>query len=194
MKTLGYVALACGLAGQAVAGGIGEPVPEATVEAAPEAVASFDWSGFYVGFNAAMGEGDDDTSIVDTSGYGVQAGYLHDLGTLVVGGELAYSKTDVDGSLVNITATRLKLIGGYDAGRFLPYGFIGVSEIELTDPVDTFSDTVGSYGIGARYAYGASGQYVMGLEYIVEDKKNFANAGDGAVKLEEVALRFDYRF
>jgi len=194
MKTLGYVALACGLAGQAFAGGIGEPVPEAPVEAAPVEAESFDWTGFYVGFSAASGDANDSVSTFDTSGYGVQAGYLHDLGTLVVGGELAYSKTDIDGSATDMTATRLKLIGGYDAGRFLPYGFIGVADIELKDPAGNLSDTVGSYGIGARYAFGSKGQYVTGLEYIVEDKNDFGNDVDADLKFEEVALRFDYRF
>ncbi len=197
MKTIGIMALACGLAGQAMAGGIGLPVSDAPVEAAPGAASSFDWTGFYAGISAAVGQISDTAPggfTTDTSGYGLQVGYLRDLGTLVVGGELAYSKMDVDISSGSVAATRLKLIGGYDAGRFLPYGFIGVAELELSNSTDSITDTVGSYGLGVRYAFGPEGQYVTGLEYIVEEKKNFANTGDTDVENQEVSLRFDYRF
>ena len=193
MKTLGYVALACGLAGQAFAGGIAEPTPEPVVVVTAEPAASFDWTGFYAGVSATDGDGAAATFSTGTGGYGVHVGYLHDLGSFALGGELAYSKADLDDLPGTITSTSVKVIGGYSAGRFLPYAFVGLSDVELSGAGLTFSDTVTNYGLGARYAFGADGKFVGGLEYIVEDKSNFGGTGF-ALDYDEVALRFDYRF
>ncbi|NJS38833.1 MAG: porin family protein [Rhodobacteraceae bacterium] len=192
MKTLAAFIAACALSGQAMAGGLTEVAPEAPVAPAAQPAPAFDWTGFYSGLSVTDGSVSDGNDF-DTSGFGVQAGYLHDLGTFVVGGELAYSDAEVDDAGADITATRLKLIGGYDAGRFLPYAFVGVSDVEVTNSFNSVSDTVTNYGLGARYAFGADGRFVGGLEYIVEDKSNFGNTGFDLDR-DEVALRFDYRF
>lgn len=169
-----------------------EPAPEVPVAPAVQPAPSFDWSGFYAGLSVTDGsvsDGDD----FNTSGFGVQAGYLYDLGTFVVGGELAYSNADIEDEVSDITATRLKLLGGYDAGRFLPYAFVGLSDVEVSDGATSFSDTVTNYGLGGRFALGADGRFVAGLEYIVEDKNNFADSGFDLDR-DEISLRFDYRF
>jgi predicted porin len=192
MKKLATFAIACGLSGQALAGGMTEPAPDAPVAPAAQPTPSFDWTGFYVGLAVTDGTASDGEDF-DTSGFGVQAGYLHDLGTFVVGGELAYSDADLDDVPSNITATRLKLIGAFDAGRFLPYAFVGLSDVEVSNAGASISDTVTNYGLGGRYAFGADGRFVGGLEYIVEDKGNYANSGFDLDR-DELALRFDYRF
>ncbi len=192
MKTLAAFIVACALSGQAIAGGMTEVVPEAPVAPAAQPAPAFDWTGFYSGISVTDG-----TVIVgdefNTSGFGFQAGYLHDLGTFVVGGELAYSDGELEDTAADITSTRLKLIGAVDAGRFLPYAFVGVSDVEATNGFTSISDTVTNYGLGARYAFGADGRFVGGLEYIVEDKSNFANTGFDLDR-DEFSLRFDYRF
>ncbi|MFN4194119.1 MAG: hypothetical protein ACK4FR_14400, partial [Tabrizicola sp.] len=83
-------------------------------------------------------------------------------------------------------------IGGYDAGRFLPYAFVGMTRYDVNQATP-FSDTMANYGIGARLALGQGGKFVAGLEYLVENKDNFDGTG---FRLEnrEVALRLDYRF
>ena len=178
-------------AGAAQAGG---PVvvaddPAVTTPAAP---AGYDWTGFYVGLSAISGTFSDNGGVTSggTSGYGLQAGYLRDFGNWVVGGELAYAKGDYDAFPSNDwTSTRLKLIGGYGAGRVMPYGFIGLSKYDI-DGITAFSDTVTIYGLGAKLA--VTPKIAVGLEYLVEDKSNYDSSFD--MENSELALRLDYRF
>ncbi len=192
MKIIAMAAIVCALAGEVAAGGLGAPDAEAPVAAAP--APSFDWTGFYVGLSAGVGTFSDNGGATDdgTDLVGLQFGYLRDLGTFVLGGELAYVDGDYDAFPSNDwNSTRLKLIGGYDAGRFLPYGFVGVSQYDIGG-VTTFSDTVTIYGLGGRYALGSSGQYVVGLEYLVENKDDYDSSFD--MENSDLSLRFDYRF
>lgn len=194
MKAYLVFAAVCGLAVPAVAGG---PV-EVAMEPAPMAVApapDFDWTGFYVGLGLTSGKVTGGGPEFDTSGYSAQVGYLRDLGTFVVGGELQYSDADVDIEVGEntVASTRLKLIGGYDAGRFLPYAFVGLSNIDVKSAGTPFSDSTTNYGIGARFAMGAEGKFVAGLEYLVEDKSDFDNSGSDLDR-SEAGLRFDYKF
>jgi outer membrane immunogenic protein len=192
MKHVAYAAVLGVLASQAMAGG-----PVVVVEEDPVAVAApipdFDWTGFYIGLGATSGNIGIGEAELDTSGFAVQAGYLRDLGTFVVGGELQYSDADIDDTEASITSTRAKLLGGYDAGRFLPYVFVGLSDIEISGAGDSVSDTTTNYGLGGRYAFGAEGNFVAGLEYLVEDTDDFDASGTD-VDRDEVSLRFDYRF
>ncbi len=194
MKSFGFVLLASGLSGQAMAGGMGEPVMEAPVTVMEEVAPSFTWTGFYAGASLNRGSVEAGGIDVDTDGYGLQLGYLYDLGTFVTGAELAYSDADIDDTPDgSITSTRLKLIGGYNAGRFLPYLFVGLSDVELSDGLTEVSDSTANYGIGGRYAFGASGKFVAGLEYLVEDANDFNDSGTD-LDHDELSLRLDYRF
>jgi len=187
------VAVLC-VAGPVQAGGPVEPISEPAVEPAATVMAERNWTGFYAGVSAVSGTFNNGLSDFGTSGFGVQAGYLRDLGSFVVGGELAYSKGDFgnDAPTADWDAMRLKLIGGYDAGRFLPYAFVGMTRFDVNQGV-TFSDTMPNYGLGVRLALGSSGKIALGLEYLVESKDNFGNSGSD-VKYDELSLRLDYRF
>lgn len=182
-------------AGAAQAGGpvvvSAEPQVAAAAAAAPT---GWDWTGFYVGLSAITGNFDGGSTDYDTSGFGIHAGYLHDFGRAVVGGELSYSKGDFGSSAPESDwdATRLKLIAGYDAGRLLPYAFVGMTKYDLNQ-TPAFSDTMANYGIGARVALGQGGKFVAGLEYLVEGKDDFDGSGT-KVKNGELSLRLDYRF
>lgn len=192
MKSYMVFAAVCGLAMPAVAGGPVEvPMEPAPMVAAP--APDFDWTGFYVGLGLTSGKVTGGGDEFDTSGYSAQVGYLRDLGTFVVGGELQYSDADVDDIDTSVTSSRLKLIGGYDAGRFLPYAFVGLSDIEVSAGGASLSDSTTNYGIGARFALGAAGNFIAGLEYLVEDTDNFASSGIDLDR-SEVGLRFDYKF
>jgi outer membrane immunogenic protein len=191
MRTVLAIALIVA-SGAAQAGG---PVVVADDPAvvAPAAPAGYDWTGFYVGLSAISGTFSDDGGVTSdgTSGYGLQAGYLRDFGNWVVGGELAYAKGDYDAfPASDWTSTRLKLIGGYGAGRLMPYGFVGLSNYDI-DQATPFSDTVTIYGLGAKLA--VTPKIAVGLEYLVENKSNFDNAGFD-MENSEFALRLDYRF
>ena len=179
-------------AGAAQAGGPVVVAEEPVVAAAP-APSDYDWTGFYVGLSAISGTFSDDGGLTSdgTDGFGLQAGYLRDFGRFVVGGELAYVSGDYDAFPDNDwTSTRLKLIGGLGAGRVLPYGFVGLSNYDING-VSQFSDTITIYGLGAKLA--VTPKIAVGLEYLVEDKSNFANTGFD-MESSEITLRVDYRF
>lgn len=185
----------CLAAGAASAGGPVVVVTEAPV-AAPVAAAApgFDWTGFYAGLAVTSGSANGGGDDLDTQGFGGQVGYLRDLGRFVLGGELSYSSADIkDAPDSTISSTRLKLIGGFDAGRVLPYAFVGLSDMKIKDEGVSLSDTGTNYGIGARFALGAEGRFVAGLEYIIEKKDGFGGT-PANVEHKEFALRLDYRF
>lgn len=180
-------------ASAAQAGGPVTVADDPVVAAPAEAMTDFDWTGFYAGLSVISGSVNDSLADYNTSGYGLQAGYLRDLGKIVIGAELSYSKGDYGSALPNSDwdATRLKVIGGYGAGRLMPYVFVGATKYNVNQAA-AFSDTMANYGIGARYAFGASGKFVAGLEYLVEKKNNFDNGFD--LDNKELSLRLDYRF
>jgi hypothetical protein len=192
MKRSVIIAAATSLGGPLYAGGpvtvIAEPAP--VVVSAPAPV-TYDWTGFYVGLSAISGTAGEGIDESDTQGFGAQVGYLRDLGTFVIGGELAYAKGDFDDYPDEWDSTRLKLIGGYDAGRFLPYGFIGLTQYSVKGPVNDLSDTVTIYGLGAKLAI--SPRIVAGLEYLLENKDDFDGSGMDAEN-REISLRIDFRF
>ena len=136
MKTLVVIAAAAVLAGPALAGGPVAPVVEAPVAVEPTPAVSADWTGFYIGLSAFQGTYSNDggaSDLGDTDGFGIQADYLRDFGSFVLGGEVAQVWGNYENSDDDWDATRLKLIGGYDAGRFLPYVFAGVADYNI-DP------------------------------------------------------------
>ena len=191
-RTIILVSLCLG-AGQAMAGGPSAVATEPPV-APMVAPAGFDWTGFYVGGSVGSGTMSDSSSDYDYDHLGLQAGYLRDFGTTVLGGELAYAKGDFDtppGS--DFSSTRLKLIGGLGSGSVLPYLFAGLSNIEINNPGSSFSDTAMIYGLGARFALGQSQRHVIGLEYLVETKDNFDGTGED-IDTSEFSLRYDFRF
>ncbi|MFP5480872.1 MAG: outer membrane protein [Alphaproteobacteria bacterium] len=192
MKTLVVIAAAAVLAGPALAGGPVVPVVEAPVAVEPTPAVSGDWTGFYIGLSAFQGTYSNDggaSDLGDTDGFGIQAGYLRDFGSFVLGGEVAQVWGNYENSDDDWDATRLKLIGGYDAGRFLPYVFAGVADYNIDGGE---SDTVSLYGIGARYA--VSSRFVAGLEYLVQKKDNFEGVADFDLEDADLSLRLDYRF
>lgn len=184
---------ACGLAGPALAGGPIAVQPEPAPAPAPAAVIDLDWTGFYVGAMAGNGEFGYG-SPVQYNHYGIQAGYLRDFGTFVVGGELAYMKGEQDGGgTLEFSSTRAKLIGGLSLGRFMPYGFAGLSNFSADYGTSVLDDSFTIYGAGARVALGANGRHVFGVEYLVEKVDDFNGYG-APVDNTEVSLRYDFRF
>lgn len=190
MKSIVTFAALAAFAAPAFAGGIAEPVVEAPVTVAAAPAPGMDWTGFYAGLSVLRGTASNDGGLTetDTDGFGAQIGYLRDLGTFVVGGELAYVSGEFDAFVEDWNSTRLKLIGGYDAGRVLPYAFVGLSNYEVED---VESDTVTIYGVGAKFAL--TDKLHAGLEYVVENKDDFGGTGLDAEN-SDISLRLDYRF
>ena len=156
----------------AFAGGIAEPVAVAPV-AAPVAVVapapSTDWSGFYAGGSIGTGSlsfEDVDDSDTDLSSYGIHAGYLYDLGAVVLGAEGEYSVLDIDGSgdETDSTVARLKGIVGYDAGQFLPYATAGGAQLSIDEGGE--SESSNGYFYGAGVMFKATDRITVGAEVL----------------------------
>jgi hypothetical protein len=194
MKNLWLSAVFCMVAGHAAAQGLGPGESQAT--------GPIGWDGYYLGLAVTSGDvtfsDGTDSEEFGTQGFGVQFGFLRDTGALVWGGEFAYVGADFDDdSDVSINSARLKAIGGYNAGRFLPYAFVGLSNVELS--ADTGfgevadNETTVNYGLGGRVALGPEGKVVAGLEYLVEEVDDFGGSGID-VDNNDLSLRFDFRY
>ena len=181
----------------AFAGGLAEPVmapAPAPVAVAPVAMApmSADWSGFYIGGQYGAGSVDLDTGAASTSldltNYGVQAGYLYDLGSFVVGGEASYNVLDIDTLGDDNSVTRVGVIAGYDAGRFMPYLAGGYASLDT----NTLGNDNGYYyGAGATYA--VTDSINVGVEYLKHEFDDFNNTGTD-VTADTTSLKVSYKF
>ena len=176
-------------AGPALAGGLSDPAPApapAPPPPAPIAVSTSDWSGFYAGGSFGTAEGTAFASL-EGSGYGLHAGYLADLGTVVVGGEADYSVlTDSDDS-GEATVLRLKGRVGYDAGQFQPYLVAGIlsGDAEGTGLSGSF------YGIGADFR--ATDNLIVGVEVLEHDIELDDTQGSTA-DAQTISLRASWKF
>lgn len=141
-------------AGAAVAGGLATPVETAApVPVVPvPAARSSDWTGFYVGGQLGYADlefSEDVDAQRDYRGalYGVHAGYMQQLGSLVVGAEFDYDLTTIEEEFDAFDGTftvevdsimRLKARLGYDAGAFMPYltGGVARATISSDNPIE----------------------------------------------------------
>ena len=156
-----------------------------------------DWTGFYVGGDVTRG--DLQASSLSTNagyeGFGVHAGYLHDFGSIVAGGEVEYKVGQLARSGDTETLS-FKSIVGYDFGSFLPYVTVGVSNVGLSIPASaggpaSFDDSLGFVGVGGSYA--VSDNFRVGAEYLVHDTENFAGYGSD-IQLDSLSLRASFSF
>ncbi|MFT4013567.1 MAG: porin family protein [Paracoccus sp. (in: a-proteobacteria)] len=193
MKIAAYAALALTTAASAAhAGGYAAPVVEAPVAAAPVVIApESDWTGFYAGLQYGKGDAklkfDGDEAKEDFNAYGLHAGYLHDFGQFVAGGEIDYNKLDFDNS-EDGDLWRARARAGYDLGRFLPYVTLGAAHIKGGD----LSETGLTYGLGADYK--VTEQFSVGAEYSRNDFKDVENVDNLDLDTNLVQIRASYRF
>jgi opacity protein-like surface antigen len=194
-KTIVLAAVAASIAGGAYAGA-DEPVAvvEAIVEAEPASQAT-DWSGFYAGGLYGTNSGEQTYSsgpaYPDMTGttYGGFAGYNVQNGSMVYGGEIAYSVGEVFlGDAIfpdyfHDSFTDAKARIGYATGPTLIYAVAGGS-------FGTWAD--GPYGtISSGFNYGAgvdvlvTDQIFVGGEFLIRD----LTSEDGVE--DQVGLTFD---
>ena len=173
--------VAMATASAATAGGMAAPVvePAPAPVITPMAPMSSDWSGFYLGAQAGAGKAEFGGTATapdqDLNNYGVHAGYLYDLGSFVLGGELAYDKLDVDTIGDNNDVVRAGVLAGYDAGRFMPYLAGGYAYLD-TDAFGTSENDNGYYyGVGATYA--VTPKIRVGVEYLEHKFDDFNDTG-----------------
>lgn len=189
------------IGGVAAAGGLAEPVvtpaPAPIPAPAPVAVGA-DWTGFYAGGQLGYGELDNDALDDDTSGavYGVHAGYLYDLGSVVLGGEIDYDATNIEsdapGAGVELdSVARAKLIAGYDAGQFMPYIAAGVAQATTSGAVD--GDGTGNFaGLGVSYSY--SDQIRFGAEVLQHQFDDFDDVDGLDIDATTATARVSFQF
>jgi opacity protein-like surface antigen len=194
MKTFAFALASASslvLAAPAFAGNLTPVVAEAPIYVAPVETGT-DWTGFYAGGTVGYGEGEDVAAGADGSTYGVFGGYNRDLGDWVVGGELEFSKTELDNGPVAIDdMTRLKLRAGYDFGKVVVYGIAGANYANATIGGTDYSDTGVSYGLGLDYA--VTDSVVAGLEVLQNDFEEFDNSGSD-LSATTVAAKVAFRF
>ncbi len=174
------------------AGNLAAPIvaPAPVVPVAPMTIVpSNDWTGFYVG--GSLGTGDvevGDADALDANNLGVHAGYMRDFGAIVVGGELEFSRLDID-TVNDADVLRLKGRVGYDAGAFLPYLTAGGAQLSLKDA--DVDDNGYFYGIGAEYAL--TDNFRLGGEFLQHEFEDF-NGGGADISAKTLALRASYSF
>lgn len=178
------------------AGGIAEPIvtvaPAAPVVVAAPVVMTNDWSGFYAGAQVGFGEGElSPSASEDLTSYGVQGGYLYDLGKFVVGGEVAYANLDLDETDSDAYALRAGVIAGYDAGRFLPYLTGGYANLNTDNGTADVND--GGYYYGAGVDYAVTSNVRVGVEYLEHKFDNFNDSTDD-VSAQTTSLKVSYVF
>ncbi|WP_322889211.1 MULTISPECIES: outer membrane protein [unclassified Yoonia] len=152
-------------AGMATAGGLAQPVetvaPTPVAPAPAPVMRGSDWTGFYVG--GQLGYGDLTISAQpeqpDLDGLigGVHAGYMYDLGSIVLGAEADYDLTDISANGQDLDSIlRLKARVGYDAGAFLPYVTGGVVRANQSGGESDAEFDGDFYGAGVAYKFSDS--------------------------------------
>ena len=179
-------ALAALIAGPALAGGNDVPV-ETPAVAAPAPVipvaSGTDWTGFYLG--GSLGTADVNDGDLDGQGLGIHGGYNYDLGNIVLGGELDYSRVQFDDSDAEADVLRLKGRVGYDAGNFLPYVTAGFAQID-SDDLGLDSEDGAVYGVGADFA--VTDNVLVGAEFLRHD------FDDADTEVDTFGVRASFKF
>lgn len=185
-------------AGMVSAGGLAEPIetpaPAPVVAPAPMMSGS-DWTGFYAGGQVGYGKLDSAGLPEDPDGltYGAHAGYLFDMGSWVLGGELDIDGTDIEDTTAGVAVdaiTRAKLRVGYDAGNWLPYVTAGVAQARVSGGLDA-TDTGGFAGLGAEYR--VSDSVRVGAEVLQHQFDDFDGSGfdiDATTAAARVSFQF----
>lgn len=183
-----------------LAGGFAEPIATPPVAApviiaAPAPMMSADWTGFYAGAQLGYGQMTSDAIDEDPQDllYGVHAGYLYDLGNIVLGAELDYDMTQIGFAAPAVdldSVARFKLRAGYDAGAFQPYLTAGVAQATVSGALDGTSD--GQFaGLGLDYQL--SDSFRVGGEVLAHQFDNLVDSGVD-VEATTLTLRASYNF
>lgn len=152
-----------------------------------------DWTGFYAGLgygrhDAELSLGAASVSADDTA-LGAFAGYNHDFGQYVVGGELSFDRASEGG--VDVDLWRLKGRLGYDAGNWMPYATLGLARAEASDATGSLKESGMTYGIGVDFA--VTPNFILGAEL---GRSSFSDVqGTNAdLDIDSLQIRASYKF
>ncbi len=132
---------------------------------------------------------------------GVQLGYLRQSASLVYGGEIEFLVAEPEITFMGaapvqtrVTTTRVGGVVGYDLGRFLPYGTLGLGRMTFQD-TEGFGDTssFGTFG-GLGFEFQAGEHVGIGLEATRQSYENFNEGNDASVNQTSVAVRLNIRY
>ncbi|MEC9196457.1 MAG: outer membrane beta-barrel protein [Pseudomonadota bacterium] len=128
-----------------------------------------DWTGVYIGISSGSAMSKTTGGFVDLEGdgqiNGLQIGVDQDFGSFVLGAAVEHLSTDVELYVapfpsVNVASfSLLKLRGGLDLGRTLPYVTTGISRVEIED-----IRTGGGTFIGGGAEFLVTPNFSIGLE------------------------------
>lgn len=179
-------------AGAVNAGGVAEPAP--AVVAMPAPIAETDWTGVYVGLGFGTIMYDDEGTVADDDGFQASAfaGYLYNLGDVVLGAELKYAHvTSWDDANSEDRFLSVAARAGYDLGRVLPYVSLGVGHYNSSCCDD--SDTLTMLGVGADVQVADNVRVGVLYEYGYNDSFDFG-FGDFELSVPTLSLRAMYNF
>ena len=161
-------ALAVATASPLVAGSLADPVID-PLPTAPVYVASTDWTGFYLGVHGGLGRGIVNPSIpgpsFDFTGLGAHAGYLYDMGSVVLGAEANYNYLMIDiGPGIDTSHVGVELIAGYDLGSVMPHVTVGAGMLDSGPLIPGGGWDLG-YGVGAGVSLMATDNLMITARY-----------------------------
>ncbi len=186
-------------AGMAQAGGLADPVVQPAPAPAPVMAAPVnygnDWTGFYAGGQLGYGQLSSEALSSEPDGvlYGVHAGYLYDLGSWVIGGEIDYDLTNIEEETDNIaldSVARGKVRLGYDAGLWMPYLTGGVAQATTSGDLDA-SDNGAFGGVGVDYML--SDTIRVGAEILQHKFENYNDIGED-INATTASARVSFQF
>lgn len=195
-----------GLAAPALAGGPTIVEDPAVLPPLPDADPRPDWTGPYggVAIGHTTGGQEDQTP---AASYDIDGGSLRSLflgyrlqqGDLVYGGEIELA--NLSGAAIAGTPRELskafdvKGTLGYAQGRFLTYGVLAWSQVEVARPADTTNFGGISYGAGVEYFVNRN--LGIGLEYLSRDVDGVSVNGSPQttdIGLDSLSLRVGLSF
>jgi opacity protein-like surface antigen len=172
----------------------------------PDGAPDADWTGLYAGLSlgstSADAQDENPTVLYDVSGGSLRSaflGYRLQQGNLVYGAEVDLanlSGSDVAGAPRSLSKVfDMKGTVGYATGKFLTYGVLAWSQVEIARPAGP--TTRGGVGYGAGVAYSINDKFGMGLEYMSRNVDG--NSLQGApqttdIGVDSVSLRFSLSF
>lgn len=199
-KYLRYAALPAFFAAPAFAGNLQEPVVEPVIAAPVQVQPVSDWSGFYVGGQLGYGEASTSPATLDLDGgfAGVHAGYMHDFGQWVLGGELDYDKADISNNFLGTEikideVARLKLIGGYDLGQGLIYATAGAFNASM-EATGLGSDDDNGWLAGVGYKHKFTENWIGGVEALYHKVSDAGDIDGLDIKMTTISARISYKF